>query len=121
MLIYIYSYIRFQIDQKILCVIFVLLVMVIIMTEQNNGILRGSTSSSCPSMATTSNNFMPFGGGPRLCAGSELAKLEMAVFIHHLVLNYHWELADMDQAYAFPFVDFPNGLPIRVQQYNSFI
>ncbi|KAK7842429.1 cytochrome p450 90b1 [Quercus suber] len=67
---------------------------------------------------TSSNNFLPFGGGPRLCTGSELAKLEMAVFIHHLVLNYHWELADMDQAFAFPFVDFPKGLPIRVRHYT---
>nr|UOI39556.1 heme-thiolate protein [Betula platyphylla]UVJ47661.1 heme-thiolate protein [Betula platyphylla] len=82
---------------------------------QNNG--ARESSSSCPSM-TTSNNFLPFGGGPRLCAGSELAKLEMAVFIHHLVLNYHWELADMDQAFAFPFVDFPKGLPIRVQHHT---
>ncbi|KAH9297115.1 hypothetical protein KI387_028797, partial [Taxus chinensis] len=32
--------------------------------------------------------FTPFGGGPRLCAGLELAKLEIAVFLHHLVLNY---------------------------------
>lgn len=85
--------------------------------EQNNG-THGSTTSGCPGL-TTCNNFLPFGGGPRLCAGSELAKLEMAVFIHHLVLNYHWELADMDQAYAFPFVDFPKGLPIRVQRHTS--
>ncbi|KAE8655092.1 Cytochrome P450 90B1 [Hibiscus syriacus] len=70
--------------------------------QQNNGI------------GGSSNYFMPFGGGPRLCAGTELAKLEMAVFIHHLVLNYRWELADTDQAFAFPFVDFPKGLPIRV-------
>ncbi|XP_010263684.1 PREDICTED: cytochrome P450 90B1-like [Nelumbo nucifera] len=65
-----------------------------------------------------SNNFMPFGGGPRLCAGAELAKLEMAVFIHHLVLNYEWELAlaEPDQALAFPFVDFPKGLPIKVHK-----
>jgi steroid 22-alpha-hydroxylase len=87
----------------------------LILIEQNNG--ARESSSSCPSMKT-GNNFLPFGGGPRLCAGSELAKLEMAVFIHHLVLNYHWELADMDQAFAFPFVDFPKGLPIRVQHHT---
>lgn len=77
--------------------------------QQNNG-----TSASNNG---TNNHFMPFGGGPRLCAGSELAKLEMAVFIHHLVLNYDWELADnSEQAFAFPFVDFPKGLPIRVKR-----
>ncbi|XP_026657243.2 cytochrome P450 90B2-like isoform X2 [Phoenix dactylifera] len=65
--------------------------------------------------ATTTNNFMPYGGGPRLCAGSELAKLEIAVFMHHLILNYRWELAEPDQAFACPFVDFSKGLPIRVQ------
>ncbi|CAI0420009.1 unnamed protein product [Linum tenue] len=59
---------------------------------------------------------MPFGGGPRLCAGSEFAKLEMAVFIHHLVLNYRWELADEDQPFAFPYLDFPKGLPITVKR-----
>ncbi|XP_059623668.1 cholesterol 22-monohydroxylase CYP90B51-like [Cornus florida] len=72
---------------------------------------------STGSSTTMSSNFMPFGGGSRLCAGSELAKLEMAVFIHHLVLNYRWELVDADQAFAFPFVDFPKGLPIRVQKH----
>ncbi|KAL4351868.1 hypothetical protein GQ457_06G039810 [Hibiscus cannabinus] len=72
---------------------------------------NGDRGSACPS-----NYFMPFGGGPRLCAGTELAKLEMAVFIHHLVLNYQWELADTDEAFAFPFVDFPKGLPIRVRR-----
>ncbi|GFQ00369.1 cytochrome p450 90b1 [Phtheirospermum japonicum] len=67
------------------------------------------------------NQFMPFGGGPRLCAGSELAKLEMAVFIHHLVLNFQWTLADSDQAFAFPFVDFPKGLPIAVKRHSFLI
>ncbi|CAI9110755.1 OLC1v1010832C1 [Oldenlandia corymbosa var. corymbosa] len=80
-----------------------------------------SSSSTTASRSSSNNNFMPFGGGPRLCAGSELAKLEMAVFLHHLVLNFHWELADSDQAFAFPFVDFPKGLPILVQhKHNPF-
>ncbi|KAK9129899.1 hypothetical protein Sjap_010386 [Stephania japonica] len=70
------------------------------------------------SSSTTANNFMPFGGGPRLCAGSELAKLEMAVFLHHLVLNYNWELAEPDHAIAFPFVEFRKGLPIKVQYFH---
>ncbi|WVZ56113.1 hypothetical protein U9M48_006692 [Paspalum notatum var. saurae] len=62
------------------------------------------------------SSFMPYGGGPRLCAGSELAKLEIAIFLHHLVLNFRWELAEPDQAFVYPFVDFPKGLPIRVQR-----
>ncbi|XP_022740975.1 cytochrome P450 724B1-like [Durio zibethinus] len=36
----------------------------------------------------TSKKVMPFGGGPRLCPGAELAKVEIAFFLHHLVLNY---------------------------------
>ncbi|EPS61944.1 hypothetical protein M569_12848 [Genlisea aurea] len=59
---------------------------------------------------------MPFGGGPRLCAGAELAKLEMAIFIHHLVLNFRWKLAGPDMPLAYPFVDFPKGLPISVRR-----
>lgn len=67
---------------------------------------------------TMTTSFMPFGGGPRLCAGSELAKLEIAVFIHHLVLNFTWKLAEPDQALVFPFVDFPKGLPIKVHTFT---
>ncbi|XP_024627507.1 cytochrome P450 90B1 [Medicago truncatula] len=72
-----------------------------------------SKSGNCASMSN--NNFMPFGGGPRLCAGLELAKLEMAVFIHHIILKYNWDMVDVDQPIVYPFVDFPKGLPIRVQ------
>nr|UAK14956.1 cytochrome P450 90B56 [Iberis amara] len=84
--------------------------------QQKNSGACGSSLSGSGSFSTSGNNFMPFGGGPRLCAGSELAKLEMAVFIHHLVMKFKWELAEDDQPFAFPFVDFPNGLPIRVSR-----
>uniref|UniRef100_A0ACD5TWJ8 Uncharacterized protein n=1 Tax=Avena sativa TaxID=4498 RepID=A0ACD5TWJ8_AVESA len=69
--------------------------------------------------ASQNSNFMPYGGGTRLCAGSELAKLEMAIFLHHLVLNFRWELAEPDQAFVYPFVDFPKGLPIRVHRIKA--
>eukprot|EP01018_Ginkgo_biloba_P003323 Gb_39886 [translate_table: standard] len=35
--------------------------------------------------------FTPFGGGPRLCPGNELAMLELSFFIHHLVTQFKWE------------------------------
>ncbi|KAG8096896.1 hypothetical protein GUJ93_ZPchr0013g35547 [Zizania palustris] len=77
---------------------------------------ESNASSSAGVARSSSSNFMPYGGGTRLCAGSELAKLEIAVFLHHLVLNFRWELAEPDQAFVFPFVDFPKGLPIRVER-----
>ncbi|GAB2260217.1 hypothetical protein Droror1_Dr00011072 [Drosera rotundifolia] len=84
--------------------------------QQGNGGEDGLPSPSNFNCATNSNNFMPFGGGPRLCAGSELAKLEMAIFIHHLVLNFRWQSSEPDRPLAYPFVDFPKGLPITVHR-----
>ncbi|KAL5218329.1 hypothetical protein ABZP36_019013 [Zizania latifolia] len=77
---------------------------------------RWKSNASSSAGVVQSSNFMPYGGGTRLCAGSELAKLEIAVFLHHLVLSFRWELAEPDQAFVFPFVDFPKGLPIRVHR-----
>ncbi|XP_045799046.1 cytochrome P450 724B1 [Trifolium pratense] len=37
---------------------------------------------------STSQKVAPFGGGPRFCPGADLAKVEIAFFLHHLVLNY---------------------------------
>lgn len=63
--------------------------------------------------------FTPFGGGIRHCAGMELAKLEMAIFLHHLTLNYEWTLAEPDMPMAFPFVECPKGLPIKLIKLQS--
>ncbi|KAK1262919.1 3-epi-6-deoxocathasterone 23-monooxygenase [Acorus gramineus] len=33
-------------------------------------------------------NFTPFGGGQRLCPGGDFSRLEVAIFLHHLVTRY---------------------------------
>ncbi|KAK3142333.1 hypothetical protein QOZ80_4BG0345220 [Eleusine coracana subsp. coracana] len=63
----------------------------------------------------TSKKFTPFGGGPRLCPGSELAKIEAAFFLHHLVLNYRWRIDGDDVPMAYPYVEFQRGLPIEIE------
>ncbi|KAK4748137.1 hypothetical protein SAY87_014723 [Trapa incisa] len=59
--------------------------------------------------------FMPFGGGPRFCPGYDLAKVEVAFFLHHLLLNYSWVMEDeQEQPMAYPYVEFHRGMAIRV-------
>ncbi|PIA58356.1 hypothetical protein AQUCO_00500345v1 [Aquilegia coerulea] len=62
----------------------------------------------------TAKKFTPFGGGPRFCPGSELAKVETAFFLYHLVLNYRWKAEGPDQSMAYPYVEFPRGLPLKL-------
>nr|ATN45453.1 steroid 22-alpha-hydroxylase [Paris polyphylla var. yunnanensis]UHB15511.1 cytochrome P450 [Paris polyphylla] len=62
------------------------------------------------------DNYMPFGQGLRNCAGLELAKMEIVVFLHHLTLNFDWEMAEPDHPLAYAFPDFPKGLPIKVRR-----
>lgn len=64
--------------------------------------------------AGAKSNIMSFSGGPRLCPGAELAKLEMAIFLHHLVQRFDWELVEKDNPVSFPFLGFPKKLPIKI-------
>lgn len=61
----------------------------------------------------------PFGGGSRCCPGFELAKVEVAFFLHHLVQKYRWEVEDGEQPIAYPYVEFKNGLTIRLHQNST--
>ncbi|KAG6767879.1 hypothetical protein POTOM_026768 [Populus tomentosa] len=64
--------------------------------------------------ASVKNNcFTPFGGGQRLCPGLELSRLEISIFLHHLVTTYRW-IAEKDDIIYFPTVKLKKKLPIRV-------
>ncbi|KAA8531931.1 hypothetical protein F0562_006352 [Nyssa sinensis] len=63
--------------------------------------------------AINSNNFTPFGGGQRLCPGLELSRLEISIFLHHLVTTYRW-VAEEDDILNFPTVKMKQKLPITI-------
>lgn len=59
--------------------------------------------------------FFGFGGGPRYCPGAELARVELCVFLHHLVtkfdLKQQWPNEEMS---FFPIPKFSHGLRVQV-------
>jgi len=44
--------------------------------------------SGAMQVAPKPNTYMPFGSGVHACPGSELAKLEVLILLHHLTLSY---------------------------------
>ncbi|CAM8891783.1 unnamed protein product [Rhodiola kirilowii] len=38
--------------------------------------------------------YQVFGGGPRICAGNMLARIQLSILIHHLTVGYKWELVN---------------------------
>ncbi|GAY52398.1 hypothetical protein CUMW_141440 [Citrus unshiu] len=66
------------------------------------------------------NTFMPFGNGVHACPGSELAKLEMLVLLHHLVNEYRWEIIGPNEGVQYePFPIPRNGLPAKFWKLRS--
>ncbi|GMN37626.1 hypothetical protein TIFTF001_006978 [Ficus carica] len=60
------------------------------------------------------NTFMPFGNGVHSCPGNELAKLEMLIFVHHLVTRFRWKVVGSQGGIQYdPFPVPQNGLPAR--------
>ncbi|XP_057796124.1 taxadiene 5-alpha hydroxylase [Salvia miltiorrhiza] len=59
--------------------------------------------------------YVPFGGGPRLCAGYQLAKLNILIFVHYVVTRYNWTLENLDEPITVDPLPFPSqGMPIRI-------
>ncbi|KAL2973052.1 hypothetical protein AAZX31_14G026600 [Glycine max] len=59
--------------------------------------------------------FIPFGGRPRACAGYQLAKLNILIFVHYVVTQYEWFLLHPDEPVAMDPLPFPSlGMPIRI-------
>ncbi|XP_019459844.1 PREDICTED: taxadiene 5-alpha hydroxylase-like [Lupinus angustifolius] len=59
--------------------------------------------------------YVPFGGGPRLCAGYQLAKLNILIFVHYVVTQYDWFLLHPEEPITMDPLPFPSlGMPIRI-------
>ncbi|KAF9675369.1 hypothetical protein SADUNF_Sadunf09G0025000 [Salix dunnii] len=66
------------------------------------------------------NTYMPFGNGVHSCPGSELAKLEMLILLHHLTATYRWQtLGDEDGIQYGPFPVPKLGLPLKMNRRNK--
>ncbi|XP_057446519.1 abietadienol/abietadienal oxidase isoform X2 [Lotus japonicus] len=60
----------------------------------------------------TSQLYAPFGGGARFCPGAELARLQIALFLHHFVTTYRWTQMKEDRISFFPSARLVNGFEI---------
>uniref|UniRef100_A0A9I9D860 Taxadiene 5-alpha hydroxylase n=1 Tax=Cucumis melo TaxID=3656 RepID=A0A9I9D860_CUCME len=59
--------------------------------------------------------YVPFGGGPRACAGYQLAKLNILIFIHSVVTRYDWSLVHPDEPIIMDPLPVPcHGMPIKI-------
>ncbi|CAL1412774.1 unnamed protein product [Linum trigynum] len=61
-------------------------------------------------------SYLGFGNGPRMCPGINLAKLEICIFIHHLVTKYKWTPLEKDGSVQPTLVRMPkNKYPVFVE------
>nr|CAB3502913.1 unnamed protein product [Digitaria exilis] len=58
-------------------------------------------------------SFLGFGSGPRMCPGMNLARLEICIFVHHLLCRYRWKPLEDDDSVQPTLVRMPkNKYPI---------
>ncbi|XP_020215132.1 beta-amyrin 28-monooxygenase isoform X2 [Cajanus cajan] len=60
-------------------------------------------------------SYVPFGGGPRMCLGQEFARLEILLFMHHIVKRFKWDLVIPGEKFKYdPLLEPEKGLAIRL-------
>nr|AOG74840.1 cytochrome P450 [Platycodon grandiflorus] len=60
-------------------------------------------------------SFIPFGGGPRMCPGSEFARTEVLVFMHNFLTKFRFQKLVQDEKIIYNPLPMPaHGLPIRL-------
>ncbi|CAN8235078.1 unnamed protein product [Cochlearia groenlandica] len=64
----------------------------------------------------TSPYYCPFGGGTRFCPGAELARLQIALFLHYFITTYRWTQLKEDRISFFPSARLVNGFKIRLNR-----
>ncbi|XP_057994156.1 cytochrome P450 720B2 isoform X2 [Hevea brasiliensis] len=60
--------------------------------------------------------YSPFGGGGRFCPGAELARLQIALFLHYFLTTYRWTQVKEDRLSFFPSARLVNGFQIRLMR-----
>ncbi|XP_012855758.1 PREDICTED: abietadienol/abietadienal oxidase isoform X1 [Erythranthe guttata] len=63
--------------------------------------------------------FAPFGGGSRFCPGAELARLQIALFLHYFLTTFRWKQLKEDKMSFFPSARLVNGFQIQLTKINS--
>ncbi|CAM0870158.1 unnamed protein product [Alopecurus aequalis] len=73
-----------------------------------------------PRSATPPCSFIAWGGGPRICPGMDLAKIETVVMMYYLVRYFRWTLCCKDNTFGRdPFPSPLLGLPIKLDHKTS--
>ncbi|CAM6102193.1 unnamed protein product [Calypogeia fissa] len=65
---------------------------------------------------TPKSSFTPFGMGTHFCAGYELARVELLIFLHHFTTKFRWEIMEDGPT---EYITFPNPyarLPLKLTQ-----
>ncbi|KAK9079012.1 hypothetical protein SSX86_000681 [Deinandra increscens subsp. villosa] len=63
--------------------------------------------------------YVPFGGGPRMCLGKELARVQILVFLHNIVTKFKWELLIPNEKIEYdPMATPVKGLPVRLHPHQ---